>query len=454
MRGHVVEEAGVLRRRKRRVPVRAGRRSRRAARPARRSPSKAAATTAWSMTGGRRVEEPALPQTDVGATRVARGPEEPVVPGVLVLEDEVLAADDEPFEAGAGLGVVGHPGRAVLRARPAARPGGPGIRSRHRPLRPSASRSIQVICAVCAAYGRRLRERSRLRPAPTSPRRRGPDRPGRAAPVHRTARAGRGRSPGPAPRATSGPVTARRRPAGPRPRSGDRAGRSARTGGRRVTARDGTPSRESATRMSPAEHTGKAPSARRALVPSDGRRCGWSRARRRPGCPGPPRRRRCGESRHGAGSRRRPPRRSWRPAAGCAPGSATSRCGTPAGDSDTMAPVLGHPLPEPGVPPRVGVVEPAGDDADGRCAGPARALVGRAVDPQRQAGDDADAGGRQLGAELGRHADAVAGRAPACPPVPPSGPRRARPGRPGRRGSPAPRGSSAEPRRIRRLPRP
>ena len=66
------------------------------------------------------------------------------------------------------------------------------------------------------------------------------------------------------------------------------------------------------------------------------------------------------------------------------------------------------------MPLRVGVVQSAGDDSDGRCAGTARALVGRTVDSQRETRHDADAGGGQVGAELRRHADAVAGRR-TCP---------------------------------------
>ena len=64
------------------------------------------------------------------------------------------------------------------------------------------------------------------------------------------------------------------------------------------------------------------------------------------------------------------------------------------------------------MPPRIGVVEPTGDHADGRRARAARALVRRAVDAEREARDDADPGGRQVGAELGGHADAVTGGRP------------------------------------------
>ena len=62
------------------------------------------------------VQEPALPQPHVRATRVARGPEQPIVARVLVLEDELLPVDDQTFEAGARLGVLGYPGPSSLRA--------------------------------------------------------------------------------------------------------------------------------------------------------------------------------------------------------------------------------------------------------------------------------------------------------------------------------------------------
>ena len=68
------------------------------------------------MTGGSRSKQAALPQPYVGEARVARGPEQPVVAGILVLQDELLPVDDQTFEAGARLGVVGHPRPAMLGA--------------------------------------------------------------------------------------------------------------------------------------------------------------------------------------------------------------------------------------------------------------------------------------------------------------------------------------------------
>ena len=163
--------------------------------------------------------------------------------------------------------------------------------------------------------------------------------------------------------------------------------------------------------MSPAEHTGKAPSARRAFVPSD------VGLRMEPG------------TAPTAIPRATAASTVWREPPWCLLSTTTTtslraasrrlRTGkrhfsvrTPAGDSDTIDPVLRHPLPQPGVPPRVGVVEPAGDHADGGRTGTARALVRRPVDPQREARDDADPGRRQVRSQLGRHADAIAGRGP------------------------------------------
>ena len=59
---------------------------------------------------GKPIEEPALPQQHVAPARVAGRPQQPVVARVLVLEHVAVAADDQPLEAGARLGVCRLPG--------------------------------------------------------------------------------------------------------------------------------------------------------------------------------------------------------------------------------------------------------------------------------------------------------------------------------------------------------
>ena len=161
--------------------------------------------------------------------------------------------------------------------------------------------------------------------------------------------------------------------------------------------------------MSPAEHTGKAPSARSAFVPSD------VALRMEPGT-APTAVPRCHRGVH------RVARAAVVPALddhhdvtqsgqqAVAHGEAPLLRADPGGRLRHDDPVLRHPLPQPGVPARVGVVEPSGDHADGGRTGTACALVRRPVDPQREARDDADPGRRQVRAQLGRHADAIAGR--------------------------------------------
>ena len=137
-RGHVLDEAGVLLRREGRARGEQGR-----ADVAQQDPPDGAVEVRGHDgvvdDGWEAVEEPALPQQDIGATGVAGRPEKPVVPRVLVLEDEGLAVDDDPFEAGPRLGVVGHPRRAALGpAQELVEAGGPLSHGRPRPSRPGA----------------------------------------------------------------------------------------------------------------------------------------------------------------------------------------------------------------------------------------------------------------------------------------------------------------------------
>ena len=74
----------------------------------------------------------------------------------------------------------------------------------------------------------------------------------------------------------------------------------------------------------------------------------------------------------------------------------------------------GHPLPQPLVPPRIGMVESAGNHADGRRAGATGALVRSTVDTRGQTRHHADARCGEVGPELRGHADPIAGRR-TCP---------------------------------------
>ena len=56
------------------------------------------------------------------------------------------------------------------------------------------------------------------------------------------------------------------------------------------------------------------------------------------------------------------------------------------------------------------MVEAAGNDADGRRAGPTGAFVRSPVDAERQTRHHTDTRGGEVGPELRGHADAVAGR--------------------------------------------
>ena len=78
-----------------------------------------------------------------------------------------------------------------------------------------------------------------------------------------------------------------------------------------------------------------------------------------------------------------------------------------------MTPVPGHPLPEPLVAPRVGVVEPAGDDAR-RAARPAPQAPSCAAPsiPRARPDTTLTPAAARSAPELRRHADAVAGRRP------------------------------------------
>ena len=137
-RGHVLDEARVLFEREGRVRGEQGR-----ADVAQQDPPDGAVEVrrhdgvvddGWEAS-----EEPALPQPDIAATGIARGPEQPVVPRVLVLEDEGLAVDEDPLEACPRLGVVGLPRSPDLGpAQELVEPGGPLSHGRPLPSRPGA----------------------------------------------------------------------------------------------------------------------------------------------------------------------------------------------------------------------------------------------------------------------------------------------------------------------------
>ncbi len=97
-RGHVVQVAGVLVRRERRARPEQG-----VAHVAEQDhPDRAVEGRGdhrMVEDGREPTEDAALPQPHVGAARVAGRPQEPVVPGVLVLQHELLPIDADPFEA-------------------------------------------------------------------------------------------------------------------------------------------------------------------------------------------------------------------------------------------------------------------------------------------------------------------------------------------------------------------
>ena len=58
---------------------------------------------------GKAVEQATLPQQYVALAGVTGGTQQPVVAGILVLEDVRLAGNHHPLEPGTGLGVRRHP---------------------------------------------------------------------------------------------------------------------------------------------------------------------------------------------------------------------------------------------------------------------------------------------------------------------------------------------------------
>ncbi len=110
------------------------------------SSAHAAATTAWSMTSGIRPSRPVSTTGRLAVSGVARGPEQPIVPRVLVLEHVRRALDHHTLEPCPRLRVVRNP-RHAPRRHPGVRPvcSRPPVTPRPtrplRPFRPGARRA-------------------------------------------------------------------------------------------------------------------------------------------------------------------------------------------------------------------------------------------------------------------------------------------------------------------------